>query len=193
MKAIKIVLYFLLLSTIVFSESQKPIEKNFYEYYKVIDEKPKYDIEILKITGYCEYLNGKCFGLIYVDEDFVTALTKIDINLSNFSIINYEAYFANNCRYFMNGKEKIVKNIKLKEKIKELVRIIKSDGKNYKINKIYKINKKNLNYEKVYLNFIVLKTKDLSFFYIIDVSNLKFENFDKKIIELVKALETEDW
>ena len=71
--------------------------------------------------------------------------------------------------------------------------IIKSDGKNYKINKIDKINKKNLNYEKVYSNFIVLKTKDLSFFYIIDVSNLKFENFDKKIIELIKALETEDW
>ena len=59
MKAIKIVLYFLLLSTIVFSKSQKLIEKNFYEYYKAIDEKPKYDIEILKITGYCEYLNGK--------------------------------------------------------------------------------------------------------------------------------------
>ena len=88
----KVIIYFLLLQAVIFSEAKKLREITYYEYYPVITEKIETGMEIQIIKGYCVIFENKCSNFLYVPKYKIgggldiNAIKKININLLNYLI-----------------------------------------------------------------------------------------------------------
>ena len=69
MKTIKIIIYFLILQIIIFSEPVKLRKRVYYLYYPTFKQKINSGMEIQKVRGYCILLDMKCTEVLYVAEE----------------------------------------------------------------------------------------------------------------------------
>ena len=67
----KVIIYFLLLQVVIFSEAKKLREITYYEYYPVITEKIKTGMEIQIIKGYCVIFENKCSNFLYIPNKII--------------------------------------------------------------------------------------------------------------------------
>ena len=207
----KVIIYFLLLQVVIFSEAKKLREITYYEYYPVITEKIETGMEIQIIKGYCVILENKCSNFLYVPKDKIgggldiNATKKINIDLSNFKTTLFSnVLFDNNYPYFDNEKQMILKNKNIRQKILNLrKKLLDFDKFNeIKKNEILLAEDEWIELDelpKVFSNYIVIKLPELSLPYILNYNSVKTNNksdFDdnlyelnKQIIELVNLLE----
>ena len=210
----KVIIYFLLLQAIIFSEAKKLREITYYEYYPVITEKIKTGMEIQIIKGYCIILpfENKCSELLYVPKRKVdggiafNSIKKINIDLSNFkATLLSDVLFEDDYPYFNNKKQVILNDKDKKQKISNIQKILLDIDKLNKIekNKILSAEDEWIELDelpKVFSTYIVIKLPELSSPYILNYNFVKTHNesdFDdnlhyelnKQIIELVDLLE----
>ena len=202
----KVIIYFLLLQVVIFSEAKKLREITYYEYYPVITEKIETGMEIQIIKGYCVIFENKCSNFLYVPKDKIgggldiNATKKINIKTTLFSNV----LFDNNYPYFDNEKQMILKNKNIRQKILNLrKKLLDFDKLNeIKKNEILLAEDEWIELDelpKVFSTYIVIKLPELSLPYILNYNSVKTNNksdFDdnlyelnKQIIELVNLLE----
>ena len=206
----KVIIYFLLLQVVIFSEAKKLREITYYEYYPVITKKIKTGMEI-QIKGYCVIFENKCSNFLYIPKDKIgggldiNAIKKININLLNFKTTLFSnVLFDNNYPYFDNEKQMILKNKNIRQKILNLrKKLLDFDKFNeIKKNEILLAEDEGIELDelpKVFSTYIVIKLPELSLPYILNYNSVKTNNksdFDdnlyelnEQIIELVNLLE----
>ena len=188
MKTIKIILYFLILQIIIFSEPVKLRKRVYYLYYPTFKQKINSGMEIQKVRGYCILLDMKCTDVLYVAEEMddwkqgpeESTLKKIEIDLSNFKKTFFIGEFRNDYPYFKNLKQEILKENKLRKKIERIKKMLfindimletemeKSSYKDY-----YTMG---IDYEeltKKFSDYIIIRTDEISNPYIMDIKNYK--------------------
>lgn len=210
----KVIICFLLLQVVIFSEARKLREITYYEYYPVITEKIKTGMEIQIIKGYCVIFENKCSNFLYIPKDKIgggldiNAIKKININLLNFKTILFSNVLFDNDNdypYFDNEKQMTLKNKNIKQKILNLRKILLDFDKlsEIKKNEILLAEDEWIELDelpKVFSTYIVIKLPELSLPYILSYNSVKTNNksdFDdnlhyglnKQIIELVDLLE----
>ena len=212
----KVIIYFLLLQVVIFSEVKKLREITYYEYYPVITEKIKTGMEIQIIKGYCVIFENKCSNFLYIPKDKIgggldiNAIKKININLLNFKTILFSNVLFDNDNdndypYFDNEKQMTLKNKNIKQKILNLRKILLDFDKlsEIKKNEILLAEDEWIELDelpKVFSTYIVIKLPELSLPYILNYNSVNTHNksdFDdnlhyglnKQIIELVDLLE----
>ena len=208
----KVIIYFLLLQVVIFSQAKKLREITYYEYYPVITEKIKTGMEIQIIKGYCVIFENKCSNFLYIPKDKIgggldiNAIKKINIDLLNFKTTLFSnVLFDNDYPYFGNEKQMTLKNKNIKQKILNLRKILLDFDKlsEIKKNEILLAEDEWIELDelpKVFSTYIVIKLPELSLPYILSYNSVKTNNksdFDdnlhyglnKQIIELVNLLE----
>ena len=189
MKTIKIILYFLILQIIIFSEPVKLRKRVYYLYYPTFKQKINSGMEIQKVRGYCILLDMKCTDVLYVAEEMddwkqgpeESTLKKIDIDLSNFKKTFFIGEFRNDYPYFENLKQEILKENKLRKKIERIKKMLfvndimfKTEMGRSSYSDYYTLG---IDYEtqtkKSFSDYIIIRTDEISRPFIMDIKNYK--------------------
>ena len=189
MKTIKIILYFLILQIIIFSEPVKLRKRVYYLYYPTFKQKINSGMEIQKVRGYCILLDMKCTEVLYVAEEMddwkqgpeESTLKKIEIDLSNFKKTFFIGEFRNDYPYFKNLKQEILKENKLRKKIEKIKKMLfindimlemEMEKRSYR--DYYTMG---IDYEtqtkKSFSDYIIIRTDEISRPFIMDIKNYK--------------------
>ena len=109
MRAVKIILCFLILQTIIFSKSIEMDKIVYYHYARNLVQKLETGFEIQRVRGYCEFTTGECLGSLFITdpkslewgERNIGVLVKLNVDLSNFKAKRYwDISFKDDKLYF---------------------------------------------------------------------------------------------
>ena len=191
MRAVKIILCFLILQTIIFSKSIEMDKRVYYHYAQNLVQKLETGFEIQKVRGYCEFTTGECLGSLFItdpkslgwDERNIGILVKLNTDLSNFKAkIYWDISFKDDKLYFNKESDVTLKDF-VKERIKKIKKmlIIHDAIKNIVTDEIIVSPEGGDDYlfgrehkTKVFSDYIVIKIPELShpYFYIFDYGNV---------------------
>lgn len=202
MRLVKIILYFLILQVMIFSEPKQLNKVVYYNYnYRGFTEKLKSGMEIHKVKGYCGTTDfvKECSGLLQVldpkyangTEKNMQSVIKLDIDLSNFTAKKYGNITFDNDYLDFNSESDIVLGNSQKESIKkirkmlmihDLVKNITTDEEIIEADDGPSSMTGTIHIKKDFSTYIIIKTPELSYFppmYVID-----YENINKSIWNL---------
>ena len=185
------ILFFLLLSILVFSEPIQLDTVTYYNYFGAIREKPKVGMEIQKVKGYCSFPdNSECYGALNIlkysetGTEIKNIIKKIDINLSDYSSYLYENVKINNGYLSFDEKSQVMLDNEIKKKIKKIreMLLIHKKIKNISTDRKIIIPDHPQFYEdegikRIFSNYIVIRMPELSppYTYVLDYEAIKNE------------------
>ena len=195
MRAVKIILCFLILQIIIFSESKQLNKVVYYNYnYRGFTEKLKSGMEIHKVKGYCGTTDfvKECNGLLQIldpkyangTEKNMQSVIKLDIDLSNFTAKKYgNITFDNDYLHFNsesdivlgNSQKGSIKKIRKMLMIHDLVKNITTDEEIIEADDGPSSMTGTIHIKKDFSTYIIIKTPELSYYtpmYIIDYENV---------------------
>ena len=201
MRMIKIILCFLALQVIIFSEYKYQMDTTVFYNYSVVFDRLKSGIEIQRLKGYClthKNTNNICMGAIFIPKYFeleseyehkydplkIDAVKKINIDLSTFKANLYSNVdFEENYPKFNKIDSITLKDYKIRERINKIkkmllvydaieeTRVLINLGLDY-----FNIPYIERNYDDFGRNFshyIVIKVGKTKHPYIMDIKNYK--------------------
>ena len=197
MRAVKIILCFLILQTIIFSKSIEMDKRVYYHYAQNLVQKLETGFEIQRVRGYCEFTTGECLGSLFITdpkslewgERNIGVLVKLNVDLSNFKAKRYwDISFKDDKLYFNKESDVMLKDSD-KERIKKIKKmlIIHNTIKNIAVSideadEIIRSSEDDYLFgieerRKIFSTYIVIKIPELSYpyFYVLDYENIDTE------------------
>ena len=194
MRAVKIILCFLILQTIIFSKSIEMDKIVYYHYARNLVQKLETGFEIQRVRGYCEFTTGECLGSLFIadpkslewGERNIGVLVKLNVDLSNFKAKRYwDISFKDDKLYFNKESDVMLKDSD-KERIKKIKKmlIIHNTIKNIAVSideadEIIRSSEDDYLFgieerRKIFSTYIVIKIPELSYpyFYVLDYENI---------------------
>lgn len=195
----RILLLFLLLPVIIFSESQELRKSTYYSYFPFVNEKIEFGLEIQKLSAFCVFNSniGGCDGALFIENK--EKIKKLNIDFQNFNAIEYNGYFKEMKPYFYFENKKVINDKKMQKKIEKIRKMlvineITEKFENIKRDSVDYYSLPEIKTKTIFSEYIVIKLPELSYPFVLDFKNVKkrisdYEKYKgKNIDELYRYL-----